>query len=184
MVTLDGDTIVSKTTIEALVQPLADITVDAVCGNVEVGNAHNILTACQALEYITTQNFDRRAFHELNCISVVPGATGAWRKETVLKLGGYVNDTLTEDAELTLHLLTTGGKIVYPAQARSKTEAPETLINLAKQRFRWSLGTFQCLWKYRRYFFKGSAGWVALPNIFLFQVLFPLLSPIGDIVFF
>jgi len=182
VVMIDADTILYPFTIMELIKPFADGKVDAVCGNVEVGNVHNLLTGFQSLEYITSQNFDRRAFDELNCISVVPGATGAWRKARIIKLGGYTDDTLTEDADLTLRLLLDGGRIVYAPEARSRTEAPETVSALAKQRFRWSYGTFQCLRKNTKSFFHGTLGWVALPNMFMFQILFPLLSPIGDLV--
>jgi len=165
-------------TIKYLVAPFIDESIDAVCGNIEVGNVRNILTAFQEVEYITSQNYDRRAFDELNCISVVPGATGSWRKSKILAIGGYSGDTLTEDADLTLTLLSQGGKIVYSSQAKSITEAPETVSTLYKQRFRWTYGTFQCLWKHRKLFGKGSVGWVAIPNMFLFQVVFPILSPL------
>ncbi|MEI6835431.1 MAG: glycosyltransferase [Candidatus Falkowbacteria bacterium] len=183
IITIDGDTILLPETINELTKPFADAKVDAVCGNVEVGNVRNLITGFQALEYITTQNFDRRAFDELNCISVVPGATGAWRRDKVLAVGGYGTDTLTEDADLTLRLLANGGVIVYAPEARSRTEAPETISGLAKQRFRWSYGTYQCLYKNRKLFFKGNLGWVALPNMLFFQIIFPVLSPIGDLVF-
>lgn len=142
----------------------------------------NILTAFQEVEYVTGQNYDRHAFDALNCISVVPGATGAWKKQKVLDIGGYSGDTLVEDADLTLTLLENGGRIVYAPLARSVTEAPERVVELFKQRFRWSYGTFQCFWKHRRTFGKGSLGLIALPNMLLFQVIFPLLCPIGDIV--
>ena len=184
IITIDGDTILLPETIGELTKPFVDPQVDAVCGNVEVGNVRNILTGFQALEYVTTQNFDRRAFDELNCISVVPGATGAWRRDRVIAIGGYGSDTLTEDADLTLRLLASGGRIIYAPEARSRTEAPETISGLAKQRFRWSYGTYQCLYKNRKLFFKGNLGWFALPNMFLFQIVFPILSPIGDLVFF
>ncbi|HMW59001.1 MAG TPA: glycosyltransferase, partial [Leptospiraceae bacterium] len=177
VVTIDADTIVMPQTLTELAAPFKDPLVDAVCGNVEVGNVHNVLTGFQSLEYITSQNFDRRAFDALNCISVVPGATGGWRRSKVLEAGGYKSDTLTEDADLTLTMLENGARIVYAAEARSRTEAPATIRTLSKQRFRWSFGTFQCLWKHRHAFFKGPLGWVALPNMFLFQVLFPALSP-------
>jgi len=184
IVTIDGDTILLPETVDELTKPFIDPKVDAVCGNVEVGNVRNLITGFQALEYITTQNFDRRAFDELNCISVVPGATGAWRRDKVLAVGGYGTDTLTEDADLTLRLLAAGGVIVYAPEARSRTEAPETVKGLAKQRFRWSYGTYQCLYKNRKMFFHGSLGWIALPNMLFFQIIFPILSPIGDLVFF
>lgn len=183
VVTIDADTILYPQTINELIKPFGDPTVDAVCGNVEVGNVHNLLTGFQALEYITTQNFDRRAFEKLNCISVVPGATGAWRRHRVLEIGGYEADTLVEDADVTLRLLQHRGKIVYAPEARSRTEAPETIGALTKQRLRWSFGTYQCLRKHAKCFFRGTLGWIALPNIFFFQILYPVLSPLGDLVF-
>src|SRR5262249_38779574 len=135
------------------------------------------------VEYVTSQNYDRRAFAALNCINVVPGATGAWRRRSVLAAGGYSADTLTEDADLTISLLRRGARIVYAPQARSLTGAPEGRGALYKQRSRWSYGTLQCLWKHARAFGKGSLGWVALPNMLIFQLVFPLLSPIGDVLF-
>ena len=183
IVTIDADTIVLPDTIHNLVIPFHDESVDAVCGNVQVGNVKNLITGFQAVEYVTTQNYDRRAFDALNCISVVPGATGAWKKSKVLEAMGYSGDTLTEDADLTLTMLEHGAKIVYMPSAKSVTETPDTVSTLFKQRFRWSFGTFQTLWKHRKSFFKGSLGSVAMPNMFVFQVLFPILSPIGDIVF-
>ncbi len=154
IITIDADTLIMPNTVSYLVAPFVDKSIDAVCGNIEVGNVRNVLTAFQEVEYVTSQNYDRRAFDELNCISVVPGATGAWRKSKILSIGGYSGDTLTEDADLTLTLLSQGGKIVYSSQAKSITEAPETIKTLYKQRFRWTYGTFQCLWKHRKLFGK------------------------------
>ena len=183
VVTIDADTLVLPQTVSRLIEPLVDPGVDAVCGNVQVGNVKNLLTAFQDVEYVTSQNYDRRAFDSLNCISVVPGATGAWRRATVLKVGGYSVETLTEDADLTLSILEIGGRIVYAPEARSITEAPESPQPLFKQRFRWSFGTLQCLWKHRRQLGHGTRGCVAIPNMLIFQVIFPLLSPVGDLVF-
>lgn len=183
IITIDADTIVLPETLCHLVAPFENPEVDAVCGNVQVGNVKNVLTGFQTVEYITTQNYDRRAFDSLNCISVVPGATGAWKKSKVIEAGGYSSDTLTEDADLTLTMLEHGAKIVYMPFAKSITESPETIATLSKQRFRWSYGTLQTLYKHRRSFFKGPLGMVALPNILVFQLIFPILSPIGDLVF-
>lgn len=182
VVILDADTIVLPGTLAALVGPFADPEIDAVCGNVQVGNVRNLLTALQDVEYVTCQNYDRRAFDRLNCIGVVPGATGAWRRRVVLEAGGYSHDTLTEDADLTLEVLRRGGRIVYAPEARSITEAPETVRALYRQRFRWSFGTFQTLWKHRAAFWNGTLGWVGMPNLMIFQLIFPMLAPIGDAV--
>jgi cellulose synthase/poly-beta-1,6-N-acetylglucosamine synthase-like glycosyltransferase len=182
VVVVDADTIILTTTVARLVAPFADPGVDAVCGNVQVGNVRNFLTVVQDVEYVTCQNYDRRAFDALNCIGVVPGATGAWRIAAVRAVGGYSHDTLTEDADLTIAVLRNGGRIVYAPDAKSKTEVPETFGALYKQRFRWAYGTFQTLWKHRGAFGRGTLGWVGMPNHVVFQVLFPMLAPTGDAV--
>ena len=176
-----ADTVVAPEAIRRMVAHFVDPRVTAVCGNVEVGNVRSMLTAFQAIEYVTSQNFDRRAFAALNCIAVVPGALGAWRREAVLRVGGYGDDTLVEDADLTLSVLRAGGVITYEAGAIARTEAPESLGALWKQRLRWTLGTYQCLAKHRAALGTGTLGWIAMPNALVFQVLFPLLSPIGDL---
>jgi len=179
---VDADTLVSPDAIPKMIAHFTSPDVTAVCGNVEVGNVNGVITAFQAIEYVTSQNFDRRAFSALNTISVVPGALGAWRREAVIAAGGYSDQTLTEDADLTLTILRRGGKVVYEPEAYGRTEAPETLSALLKQRFRWTYGTYQCLWKHRKAFFKGTLGWIGLPNMVVFQLIFPLLSPIGDVM--
>jgi cellulose synthase/poly-beta-1,6-N-acetylglucosamine synthase-like glycosyltransferase/peptidoglycan/xylan/chitin deacetylase (PgdA/CDA1 family)/spore germination protein YaaH len=182
VVAVDADTLILPGAIGRLVAHFADPKISAVCGNVEVGNVNSWLTRFQAIEYVTSQNFDRRAFALLNSISVVPGALGAWRREAVQKVGGYSADTLTEDADLTLTMLRAGGRIAYEPRAVGRTEAPETVGGLLKQRFRWTYGTYQCLFKHRKGFFKGTLGWIGMPNMVVFQVLFAALSPIGDLV--
>jgi peptidoglycan-N-acetylglucosamine deacetylase len=180
VVTIDADTIIGEQTIRRLMERFADPTIDAVCGNVQVGNVHNCITAFQNIEYVTSQNIDRRAFEAVNGISVVPGATSAWKRAKVLDIGGYSHQTLTEDADLTFALLAAGGKIANAPLATSMTEAPETASTLYRQRFRWSFGNMQCFWKHRRQLGRGSLGLIAMPHMMLFQFLFPLLAPIGD----
>ena len=67
-----------------------------------MGNRRNILTTWQHVEYITGFNLERRAFDELNCITVVPGYW-AWRKKNVVESGYLSEDTLAEDTILLLH---------------------------------------------------------------------------------
>ena len=183
---LDADTIFDDDTVAELVQPLKDPWVGAVAGNAKVGNRINLVTRWQALEYVTSQNLDRRAFSLLDCITVVPGAVGAWRRSLVLQVGGFKEDTLAEDQDLTLAIRRAGLSVAYADAAVAYTEAPDTLRGLAKQRFRWSFGTLQCTWKHRDAFFRrryGSLGFVGLPNVFLFQLLLPAISPVADLMF-
>ena len=183
---LDADTMFDEDTVAELVQPLSDARVAAVAGNAKVGNRINLVTRWQALEYVTSQNLDRRAFSLLDCITVVPGAVGAWRRSVVQEAGGFREDTLAEDQDLTLAMRRMGYSVAYADGAIAYTEAPDTMRGLAKQRFRWSFGTLQCTWKHRDAFFRrryGSLGFIALPNVFLFQLLLPAISPIADLMF-
>jgi len=146
-----------------------------------VGNRINLVTRWQALEYVAAQNLDRRAFDLLGCITVVPGAVGAWRRAVLDALGGFAEGTLAEDQDLTLALLRGGHRVVYADRAIAWTEAPDTLAGLAKQRFRWSFGTLQCMWKHRRALLEGGTlGFIAMPNVWVFQILFPLFAPVVD----
>jgi cellulose synthase/poly-beta-1,6-N-acetylglucosamine synthase-like glycosyltransferase len=186
IVALDADTLFARDTVAELVQPLAEARVAAVAGNAKVGNRINIVTRWQALEYVTSQNLDRRAFSLLDCITVVPGAVGAWRRSVVHQVGGFREDTLAEDQDLTLAVRRAGYSVAYADGAIALTEAPDTLSALARQRFRWSFGTLQCAWKHRDTLFRrrhGTLGWVALPNVWLFQLLLPALSPLADLMF-
>lgn len=185
VIALDADTLFSPLTIGALAKRFADPRLGAVAGNAKVGNRVNILTRWQALEYITAQNMDRRAFATLNCITVVPGAVGAWRKTLLEQAGGFPSDTLAEDQDLTLAIRRLGYNIGYEEDAIAWTEAPDNLKSLAKQRFRWAYGTLQCMRKHMDALFRprfGALGFVALPNVWIFQVLFPLISPIMDLM--
>ncbi len=186
VVSIDADTIVDPDAIPLLVRHFADAAVGAVAGNVKVMNRNRWLTRWQALEYITSQNLEKRAFDLLNCIPVVPGAAGAWRADVLKSHGGFSGDTVAEDTDLTLTIRREGWKILYDEDAIGRTEVPETVEALIRQRFRWTFGTLQAVWKHRdavgkpRY---GTLGWIAIPNIFLFQILLPLVSPVIDLLF-
>jgi len=185
IVTLDADTVFRPNTIAKLVEKFSDVRVGAVAGNAKVGNRVNILTKWQALEYITSQNLDRRAFEMINCITVVPGAVGAWRRSALLEAGGFSSDTLAEDADLTFAILRKGYRVAYADRALAYTEAPDTVQNFLKQRFRWMYGTFQTVWKHGDTFLRWryrALGLFAVPNVLIFQILFPLISPFMDLM--
>src|SRR5208337_2031501 len=132
----------------------------------------------------TSQNFERRALNVLGAVSVVPGAIGAWRTSAVREAGGYHTDTVAEDADLTMALLRNGYRVEYEDLALAYTEAPINANGLMRQRFRWSFGILQAVWKHHAVFArKGVLGWVALPNIVIFQILLPLVSPFIDLMF-
>ena len=184
LIALDADTQFEPTTIARLARWFSDPALGAVAGNAKVGNRVNLVTCWQALEYITAQNLERRALARLDAMTVVPGAVGAWRVETLRAVGGYPHDTLAEDQDLTIAIQRAGWNVHYDQYAVAWTEAPETFRALAKQRFRWAFGTLQCLWKHGRLIREGQPRGLArigLPQAILFQILLASISPIIDL---
>jgi len=181
---IDADTIIAPDAISRMVPHFLNPKVGAVAGNAKVGNRVNLWTRWQALEYITSQNFERRALNTMGAVSVVPGAIGAWRVDAVRAAGAYHVDTVAEDADLTMALLRSGYRVEYEDLALAFTEAPTNANGLMRQRFRWSFGILQAVWKHSDVFArKGVLGWVALPNILIFQIVLPLFSPFIDLMF-
>lgn len=183
LVCIDADTQLHP---DAIVNLLAcfDDEVGAVAGTVKVGNEVNLLTKWQSIEYITSQNMDRRAFDVLNSITVVPGAIGVFRKDAIEYVGGFTSDTLAEDCDLTMRVLKAGYVVKNCSTSIAYTEAPETLNMFLKQRFRWSFGVIQSFWKNRDALFRkeyGYFGMIGMPNILIFQIILPLFAPLADL---
>jgi peptidoglycan-N-acetylglucosamine deacetylase len=167
VVALDADTQFEPTTIARLARWFSeDERLAAVAGNAKVGNRINIVTMWQALEYITAQNLERRALARLGAMTVVPGAVGA------------------EDQDLTIAVQRAGWRVAYDQSAIAWTEAPQTMRQLARQRFRWAFGTIQCVWKHKAVLADGhprGLAFIGLPQAIVFQLLFALISPIIDL---
>jgi cellulose synthase/poly-beta-1,6-N-acetylglucosamine synthase-like glycosyltransferase/peptidoglycan/xylan/chitin deacetylase (PgdA/CDA1 family)/spore germination protein YaaH len=181
---IDADTVIAADAISKLIPHFEDPRIGAMAGNAKVGNRVNLWTRWQALEYITSQNFDRRALALFHIVTVVPGAIGAWRTAAVKAAGGYPVNTVAEDADLTMNLLEQGLRVDYEDRSLAFTEAPIDMKGLMRQRFRWSFGILQAVWKHRMAFVRNKAmGLFALPNILIFQMLMPLVSPFIDLMF-
>ena len=182
LVMLDGDTVFEPDTIRKLVQPLRDPRVGAVSGNTKVGNRRGLLGRWQHLEYVAGFNLDRRLLDLLRCITTVPGAAGAFRKRALLAAGGLSTDTLAEDTDITMAILRAGYEVVHEERARAWTEAPSSLTDLWRQRWRWGYGTLQCIWKHRSAVRERSRlGLLGLPYMLFAQVILPVLAPVIDV---
>jgi cellulose synthase/poly-beta-1,6-N-acetylglucosamine synthase-like glycosyltransferase len=185
LILVDGDTVFEPNTIERLVAPLANRSVGAVSGNTKVGNRRGFLGGWQHLEYVIGFNLDRRMYDMLGIMPTVPGAIGAFRRAALAAVGGVSHDTLAEDTDLTMAVCRTRWRIVYAPDAIAWTEAPSTLRQLWRQRYRWSYGTMQAMWKHRRSVIErgksGRFGRFCLPYLVLFQVTLPLVAPAVDV---
>ncbi|MEV5309541.1 bifunctional polysaccharide deacetylase/glycosyltransferase family 2 protein [Streptomyces sp. NPDC052610] len=185
VVMMDGDTVFEPDTVRQLVQPFADPGVGAVAGNAKVGNRDTVIGAWQHIEYVMGFNLDRRMYDLLRCMPTIPGAIGAFRRAAVLDVGGMSEDTLAEDTDITIALHRAGWRVVYQEHARAWTEAPGSLKQLWSQRYRWSYGTMQALWKHRKALTdkgpSGRFGRVGLPLVVIFQIVTPVFAPLIDV---
>ncbi|MEU1402499.1 glycosyltransferase [Streptomyces sp. NPDC005728] len=185
VVMMDGDTVFEPETVRHLVQPFADPSVGAVAGNAKVGNRNTVIGAWQHIEYVMGFNLDRRMYDLLRCMPTIPGAIGAFRREAVLQVGGMSEDTLAEDTDITIALHRAGRRVVYQEHARAWTEAPGSLKQLWSQRYRWSYGTMQALWKHRKSLTdrgpSGRFGRVGMPLVVIFQIVTPVFAPLIDV---
>ena len=184
IVMVDADTIFEPETLRRLVQPLRRDDVGAVSGNTKVGNRRRLLGRWQHIEYVMGFNLDRRLYDTLQCMPTVPGAIGGFRRSALEQVGGVSAATLAEDTDLTLALGRAGWRVVYVEDACAWTEAPSSLRTLWRQRFRWSYGTLQAVWKHRAAVWRrgeGRIGRRGLPYLVLFQIALPVLAPLIDL---
>ncbi|MEV1068324.1 bifunctional polysaccharide deacetylase/glycosyltransferase family 2 protein [Streptomyces sp. NPDC050263] len=185
VVMMDGDTVFEPEAVYHLVQPFADPKVGAVAGNAKVGNRDTVIGAWQHIEYVMGFNLDRRMYDLLRCMPTIPGAIGAFRRDAVLEAGGMSEDTLAEDTDITIAMHRGGWQVVYQEHAKAWTEAPGSLKQLWSQRYRWSYGTMQALWKHRKSLTdkgpSGRFGRVGMPLVVLFQIITPVFAPLIDV---
>ena len=183
IVVLDADTVLDPDFVVNVLPHFRDPHVGAVAGNVKVGNRRRLLPRLQSLEYVMSLSLDRRAQALLNVVSVVPGAAGAFRRGALVRVNGWPDRTLTEDTDLTVALLSAGWNVPYEPAAISWTEAPESVSDVIKQRRRWSYGAAQVSTIHASRMLdvrEGKVGLLALPWLFVAQVLLPAAGPLVD----
>ncbi len=181
LVFCDADTIFKKDSIKKFSNLIAQNgKLAAVAGRILVGNNLNLLTYSQFIEYAIAHRFLKPTQDVFNSITVVPGAIGLWNKSKLLKAGGFAPNTLAEDADTTIKVVSLGNRVRFDDDVVAKTEVPETLRMLFKQRTRWQLGNMQALRKHYKGFMNyryGPIGFIGLPMLFIEitnAVLFPM----------
>jgi len=179
ILTVDADSKLSSSAIELMTEYFDDPQIGAVAGSVYVTNQNTLWSKLQALEYIQGLNLVRNGQAYLKLVNIIPGPIGMFRKSAVLEVGGYQSDTYAEDCDLTLNLINKRYKIDYEIDAVSYTEAPETLTELLKQRYRWTRGILQSvlkhkdkLWKLHKNFSMSMVMWYMLFEAILWPFAF------------
>lgn len=145
---MDGDSKLSSNTLRVCIRHFENPKIGAVAGNVKVINRENIWTKIQALEYVEGLAMARKAQSFMRAVNIIPGPLGMFRKSVLQQVGGYDHDTFAEDCDLTLKLLMRGWHIAYEPTAIAWVETPSGLLDLLKQRYRWTRGILQATSKH------------------------------------
>jgi poly-beta-1,6 N-acetyl-D-glucosamine synthase len=180
VVCMDSDSRLTPDALRYAVRTFADPHVGAVAGNVKVINRHNIWTKLQALEYIEGLNIVRKAQAFWRSVNVIPGPIGIFRRTAVEATGGYDSDTFAEDFDMTVKILSAGWKINYEPKAVAFTEAPEELLDIIKQRYRWSRGILQALRK-QKHLLASTGGNITTPLSLWYMIFEGLVWPAMNI---
>lgn len=146
---VDADSKLDKNAVILMSRYFEDEEIAAVAGSVYVSNQHNIWTKLQALEYIEGLNMVRNGQAFLKLVNIIPGPIGMFRKQALYDVGLYDSDTFAEDCDVTLKLISKGYKIDFEPEAVAYTEAPDNLLDLIKQRYRWTRGILQAIKKHK-----------------------------------
>jgi poly-beta-1,6 N-acetyl-D-glucosamine synthase len=157
---MDGDSKLEPQVLRVSMPHFAKEHVAAVAGNVKIINRNTHLARFQSLEYIQGLNMARRAQGFVRVVNIIPGPIGVFRRSVLLEVGGYDRDTFAEDADLTLKILSSGYHIVYEDRAVAWTEAPETVHDVIKQRYRWTRGILQAVRKRKLALLNPISLWV------------------------
>ena len=180
VVCMDSDSRLTSDALRFAMKHFRDENVGAVAGNVKVANRHNLWTKLQALEYIEGLNIVRQAQAFFRTVNVIPGPMGIFRRTAIEATGGYDSDTFAEDFDMTVKLLADGWKVNYEPRAIAYTEAPEILLDIIKQRYRWTRGVLQALRKQKRLFLHSS-GTITTPLSLWYMMFEGLIWPAMNI---
>ncbi len=184
---MDADSTLAPQTLRKAVRHLVDSPrVGAVAGSVKVVNRTNWLAKLQALEYIEGLNMVRAAQGFFRLVNIIPGPIGLFRRSALESVGGYDHDTFAEDCDLTLKLLAMGWQVKYEPAATAMTEAPESLLDLLKQRYRWTRGILQAIAKHKRKLVDPRTGigiTFTLWYMIFEGILWPAMNVFGNLLF-
>jgi len=186
IVCMDGDSVLTPDTLKNAISHFQDPDVGAVAGNVKIANRKKWLTDLQALEYVEGLNLARSAQGHVRMVNIIPGPIGMFRKEALSDVGFYASDTFAEDADMTLKILAVGWKVNYEPNAQALTEAPVKLMQLLKQRYRWTRGILQAIRKHKKHLFNPTLNFnntLVLWSMFYEALLWPAMNIFANLFF-
>ena len=158
MLFVDADGLFTPQTVPWMLAGLTDSRVGAVCGDDRPANPDRPLTQLLSVLSHVGTGLVRRALSLLGCLPIVSGNVGAFRASVVRQVGGFREDTIGEDLELTWRIHTAGYRVLFEPRAIVYAESPSTLRGLWRQRVRWARGLLQTTRIHRRLIGNPSYG--------------------------
>ena len=142
---VDADGIFCPNTIEEMLEGFIDDSVGAVCGDDRPVNIDRVQTRLLTIISHVGTGLVRRVLTVLRCLPIVSGNIGAFRRQMIEEIGGFREDTVGEDLELTWRVHRAGYQVRFQPRALVMAESPSTIRGLWKQRVRWARGLLQTL---------------------------------------
>jgi cellulose synthase/poly-beta-1,6-N-acetylglucosamine synthase-like glycosyltransferase len=142
----------------------------------------------QIVEYARAFFLGRAGWTRLGALLIVSGAFGLFRRDAVLRVGGFWTGTVGEDMELVMRLHKEHARrglphrILFSPDPICWTEVPSDLGTLRRQRNRWHRGLWTNLWRHRDMVLNprfGRLGLFAVPYFWLFEGLAPAVEVLG-----
>ncbi|NNE70688.1 MAG: glycosyltransferase [Rhodothermales bacterium] len=183
---VDGDSQLSPDTLRKTIRHFVDPRLGAIAGNVKVLNRDNVWTTLQALEYVEGLNMARSAQSIVKLVNIIPGPLGLFRKQAIVDAGWYSSDTFAEDADITLKIIRAGWRVEYEPDAKSYTEAPDSIVDLLKQRYRWTRGIIQAVRKHKDLFFNPTinfGGTIVMWSMAFEALIWPIMNIFANAYF-
>lgn len=186
LLNVDGDSQLSPNTLRKTIRHFVEPRLGAIAGNVKVSNRDNVWTTLQALEYVEGLNMARSAQSVVKLVNIIPGPLGLFRKQAILDAGWYSSDTFAEDADITLKIIRAGWRIEYEPEAQAYTEAPASVVDLLKQRYRWTRGIIQAVRKHGDLFFNpviNFGGTIVMWSMAFESLIWPIMNIFANAYF-
>ena len=150
LVVFDADHVPRRDVIARLVRHFQDDRVDAVQGRCVIRNSvESTLARSIAIDYFSGYLVNEYGRQALFGLPAYGGANCAVRAASLRDLGGWNEDSVTEDTDLTLRIVLRGGRVRYDVTAVDTEEGATTLRRFRTQRYRWARGHQQVWREYR-----------------------------------
>ena len=142
----------------------------------------------QVIEYLRAFLVARQAWGAMNMLPIVSGAFGVFRRDRLLRVGGFRKDAIGEDFDVIVRMHRSlrdehrSYAMPFVPEPTCWTQAPDTMRDLGRQRARWQQGLMDVLWRSRNMLFRrryGRFGCFMLPYMWLFELIAPVIEAAG-----